>query len=116
MTRLTTRAQLDPCPRCRALTIRALDAPIAAIDTRLDPVPLDVAAELAARLQGRWTYDLFTIAGRHEIAERDLFRIQAPRRFPVLATHTCPGAIPASALRALRKKTARKKTNERPPF
>src|SRR5690606_12628030 len=56
MARLTLTPQPDPCPRCGALTITCLDAPVAALPVRLDPVPLDLAAELAARLAGRATY------------------------------------------------------------
>ena len=58
MARLTLTPQPDPCPRCGALTITCLDAPVAALPIRLDPVPLDLAAELAARLAGRATYML----------------------------------------------------------
>lgn len=111
--RLTTRARIDACPHCAAATIHALDAPVAAIDTRLDPQPLTVAAELAALLSGRRTYDLIPIAGRHEIAWRDQWRIPH-RRYPILATHQCPGLIPANALPSRRPRKAR--TNEPPPF
>lgn len=111
--RLTTRARFEPCPSCQALTIRALDDHVCACDVRLDPLPLDLAAEAHALLDGRRTYDIFRTAGRHEIARRDQWRIRH-RRHPVLATHQCPGPIPMTALKSLPK--PRRKTNERPPF
>ncbi|WP_157745330.1 hypothetical protein [Nocardiopsis gilva] len=41
MTTARLRAQLDVCARCRAVVVLALDAPLAALTVRLDPVSLD---------------------------------------------------------------------------
>lgn len=57
-TPLTDRARTQLCPRCRQPILRALVGHVAALDTRADPKPLNPAEELAARLQGRWTYCL----------------------------------------------------------
>jgi hypothetical protein len=92
-------ATLTTCARCRALTIHALDAPVAALDIYLDPKPLNEIEELTALMSGRMTYDLIPVWGRHEIAHRDQWRIQK-REYPVLATHRCPGPIPATAAHA----------------
>lgn len=88
-------AQLDVCHRCESHVILALDAPVMALTVRLDPVPLDAHAELSARLDGRWTYDLIDTGRRRELAYRDEHRI-LDRDHPVLATHRCPGPIPAT--------------------
>ena len=110
----TTRARLTACPRCHAAVIRALDAPIAALDIRLDPVPLDIHAELAARLSGRSTYDLIPAAFHQEIEYRDPARIRK-REYPVLAAHRCPGPIPATAISTTRRRN-RRRTDARPPY
>ena len=59
-TPLTDRARTQLCPRCRQPILRALVGHVAALDTRADPKPLTPIEELAARLQGRWTYCLRT--------------------------------------------------------
>lgn len=96
MARLTLTPQPDPCPRCGALTIICLDAPVAALPVRLDPVPLDLAGELAARLEGRATY-MLTGHWTLRVVQRDTTNMHV-QRWPVLATHTCPGPVPATAL------------------
>ncbi|MFF4746827.1 hypothetical protein [Streptomyces sp. NPDC001268] len=50
------RTQL--CPWCKAPILRALVGHVAALDVRADPKPLTPQQELAARLQGRFTYCL----------------------------------------------------------
>ena len=107
----TRRARLTTCPRCHAAVIRALDAPVAALDVRLDPVPLDIRAELAALISGRLTYDLIPAGFGQEIEYRDEMRIRK-RNYPVLAEHQCPGPIPATAVRRPRKR----RSDARPPF
>ncbi|WP_152471670.1 hypothetical protein [Nocardiopsis gilva] len=97
MTTARLRAQLDVCARCRAVVVLALDAPLAALTVRLDPVSLDPAQELHARLAGRLTYDLFPAGQHQEVAERDQFRIRQ-RHHHVLAAHECPGPIPELAV------------------
>ena len=113
--RLTTRARWDPCPICHAWTIRALDAETAAIDTRLDPPPLNPTQELAALLTGHRTYEIFPTAGRHEIAHRDQWRIKNNHGHPIYPTHKCPGIIPAGPLPSIPKQR-KARGNERPPF
>ncbi|MEU4154800.1 hypothetical protein [Streptomyces antimycoticus] len=55
---LTNKVRTQLCPRCRQPILRALVGHVAALDTRADPKPLTPLEELAARLQGRWTYCL----------------------------------------------------------
>lgn len=90
------RARLDTCPRCDAAVIVGLDSHIAALPAVVDPLPLDPHAELDARLAGRMTYDLIRVSGRQELSPRDYDLTHRPH--PVVATHTCPGPIPASAI------------------
>jgi hypothetical protein len=113
--RLSTRARLEPCPKCHALVIRALDGPVAAIDVRCDPTPLDLIGELSIRLQGRATYDLIGRTDRKELAYRDEWRIKK-REWPVLPKHICPGPVSTKALIETRKPKPRKATNDVPPF
>lgn len=109
--RPTRKARLTACAHCRAAVIRALDSHIAALDVRLDPLPLDIRAELAARISGRLTYDLLPAGFHKEIEYRDEKRIRK-REFTVLAEHRCPGPIPATAITRPRKR----RSNARPPF
>lgn len=90
------RPQLQRCHRCNAAIIHALDAPVAGIPVRLDPVPLDAEQELAARLAGRATYNLTGIS-RMAVVYRDADTITR-RTWPVLADHACPGPIPGDLL------------------
>ena len=111
---ISTRARLDPCPRCHAPTIRALDSPTAGLDVRLDPTPLGLAEELHARISGRMTYDLIGGGDRKEIALRDQWSIRQ-RKWPVLPAHKCPGVGPLKGpvSRPRRKERA---NDDRPPF
>ncbi|MEV1202795.1 hypothetical protein [Microbispora rosea] len=111
--RLSTTARMESCPRCHALTIRALDSPVAGLDVRLDPIPLDLVGEIQARLEGRATYDLIGTL-KKEIAYRNQWRIKK-RKYPILPTHKCPGPVSTKAL-FLNRPPTRKATDERPPF
>ncbi|MFC9089013.1 hypothetical protein [Nocardiopsis dassonvillei] len=93
------RARLDVCPRCDAAIIVALDAAIAGLPVHADPAPLDGPAELAARLEGRLTYNLLGAGGLGSpaLVER-IPELIVHRKHPVVATHRCPGPIPASAI------------------
>jgi len=93
------RARLDVCPRCESAIIVALDATIAALPVRADPLHLDGPAELQARLEGRTTYNLIGTGGLGSpaLVER-IPELIVHRRHPVVATHRCPGPIPASAI------------------
>lgn len=79
----STPALERTCPACAALTLEAVEE---GIPVRLDPEPLpDVDAEIAARLAGRRTYNLYRC---REVAYRDQYRIRR-RDYPVLADHEC---------------------------
>jgi hypothetical protein len=81
-----------PCPRCGAdiITARTPDR-VAAVDVRADPTPLDPAAELLARLDGRLTWCL--VRGEHapdRIRWRGTDHITAGRcTHTVIADHRC---------------------------
>ncbi|WP_017616369.1 hypothetical protein [Nocardiopsis salina] len=92
----TIHARLDTCPRCEAAVIVALDHHTAALTVRADPLPLGAEAELHARLSGRLTYN---VLGRKDLQLhlRDTEHMTS-RPHPVVATHTCPGPIPATAI------------------
>lgn len=110
-------AVLAGCPRCHCALIHALDAPVAALDVHLDPEPLTEIEELQAVLSGRMTYDLIPVWGHHEIAYRDQWRIRK-RKYSVLATHRCPGRIPATVAMQIKPSTTTKgdRYDQRPPF
>lgn len=109
-------AVLTSCPRCACALIHALDAPVAAFEVRLDPEPLNQIEELTALLAGRMTYDLIPVWGHHEIAHRDQWRIRN-RKYPVLATHQCPGRIPATLAAQFKTSTTKgDRYAQRPPF
>ncbi|MGH3381871.1 MAG: hypothetical protein ACRDP6_44800 [Actinoallomurus sp.] len=110
-------AVITACARCRCVLIHALDAPVAAFEIRLDPEPLTEIGELTALLSGQTTYDLIPVWGHHEIAYRDQWRMRK-RKYPVLATHRCPGRIPANIAAQFTTSTTKGDRNEhqRPPF
>ncbi|GAA0989195.1 hypothetical protein GCM10009551_045660 [Nocardiopsis tropica] len=93
------RARLDVCPRCESAIVVALDAAVAALPVRADPLHLDGHAELRARLEGRTTYNLLGLGGlgAPALVER-IPELIVHRKHPVVATHRCPGPIPASAI------------------
>ncbi len=82
-------AVLDHCPRCGA---QVLDATSDGLPTRADAQPLDPQAELAALMSGQLTYDVqpLGLPRRPYLHYRDAFRIQAERKWTVVATHKCP--------------------------
>lgn len=81
---------LSRCPRCNAVTLHAR---VETRDCHIDPHPLTLDQELAARLahpDDCWTFDAITVGRRIRLAYRDQYRINAgPTRHPVLATHHC---------------------------
>src|SRR5262245_32367511 len=80
---ITTPAKGDLCPRCRRVTLTGIAE---GLHTRVDPTPLNPAAELQALLASRRTYTL-TRAG---LVERDAGRIAGNSLTgPVLPTHHC---------------------------
>jgi len=85
--------RVEPCPTCRRTVLRAL---VDGCDIRADPVPLDIHAELAAKLARRWTFDVrrtwvgstttrLHLRYPHHMANRD---------HPIVAAHHCPGPAP----------------------
>lgn len=83
----STPATDTTCPRCRANLLTALDEGLRA---RVDATPLaDRQAEIAALLQGRWTY---TRIANGQLVHRDAPRIAAGAlRGPTHAEHKCVG-------------------------
>ena len=92
--RSTARAQAAPCPRCGATVVHAQTQPPGAYEAITDPLPLAMAAEAAALISGKLTYDLTAdISGHRYLIRRDQFRIKH-RDWPVLATHQLPRPRP----------------------
>ncbi|WP_116248185.1 hypothetical protein [Nocardiopsis sp. FIRDI 009] len=92
------RACLDVCASCESAVIVALDAAVAGIPVRADPITLDGPSELRARLEGRMTYNLVghPVNGRF-LVER-IPELVRHRRHPVVAAHRCPGPVPVTAI------------------
>ncbi|MEV7364295.1 hypothetical protein [Streptomyces sp. NPDC091299] len=90
-TPLTDRARTQLCPRCRQPILRALVGHVAALDVRADPIALNPAQELAARLQGRTTYCLrIHPALKPRLIDRGPEHIRSGRcRHLVVADHHC---------------------------
>lgn len=81
-------AKHGTCPRCNAPVLRARAGRIAALDVVADPQPLDLNAEILARLDGRLTWRLITTAlGMQRIVWRSP---SVPTTDPVIADHKCP--------------------------
>ena len=87
---ITTRGQVHACQRCHQTIMTGLAEGLLA---HTDLTPLDKAGELAALLQGRWTYSLHN----GELVYRDPIRIKGGSiSGPVLAEHQCetrPGKV-----------------------
>lgn len=84
---ISTVAAEATCPRCRARTLTALDEGIPA---RVDATPLpDRQAEIAALLNGQWTY---VLTNNKHLAIRDASRITGNSlRGTIHAEHKCTG-------------------------
>lgn len=64
-------AKPGACPRCGAAVLTARAGRVAALDVVADPEPVDVTAEILARLAGRLTWYLVTTAlGQQRIVWR----------------------------------------------
>jgi hypothetical protein len=94
---LTEVATLERCPRCGAPVLAGHADGLLA---RVDLIPVDEVGELAARLIGRWTYDVIPrrLARGAVLVFRDLDRLSGARRTPVAIGHRCS---PAPGLRRL---------------
>lgn len=84
-------AQARKCPRCLSRVLVAIDG---GFDIAVDPAPLDIRAEAAARITGRYVADIQKHDGhRSYLKYRDIWRVMRPRILPVLAEHECPDGI-----------------------
>ena len=86
--RIGETAVWQPCARCRR---HVLACRVDGLLVRCDPENLTVAGELAARIQNRLTFDVhvYGLPRRMHLEFRHLTRIKAPRRYPVVAAHSC---------------------------
>lgn len=85
-------AKPGACPRCGAAVLTARAGRVAALDVVADPEPVDVTAEILARLAGRLTWYLVTTAlGQQRIVWRHPIHAgPGPPLHPVIADHECP--------------------------
>jgi hypothetical protein len=80
---ISTVARRATCPRCQVELLEAIDTGIA---TRVDAQPITTEQEIAALLEGRWTY-LY----RHQLLiYRDATIIAGGRAGTIHAEHRCP--------------------------
>jgi hypothetical protein len=88
-------ACLQPCPACQRHTLACVSG---GLPIRANPEQLTVNQEIAARLQGKETYDVITwgLPRKLYLEYRDLTRIKAGRKHPVVAEHPC-GHMPRPA-------------------
>lgn len=97
--RLGKTANLQPCKRCGAITLHALDTGLDYLtDTRVDPTLLTNDQELQALLTGRTTHTLRTgHTTDPEIAYRNRWTIRAhpanTSRHPIVPNHVCHQTI-----------------------
>lgn len=88
---VSTWPRRSTCPRCTRLVLDGLDD---GQPYRIDPAPLTVAGELAARLTNRWTYRL--VAGHLVLRWPETITAETPdTRPPVFAQHNCSPLDPA---------------------
>jgi hypothetical protein len=118
--RIGEAASLQACPRCRR---HVLIAYVDGLLVRADPENLGPAGETAARLQNRLTYDIqiYGLPRRMYLTYRDVGRIRAARKHPVIAQHRCGNnltLISGYADDAVTEivVTYRKPQTEQPPF
>lgn len=83
------------CRRCGQTILAGLDADRGALAAEADPTPIDTLGEALALATGRATYDAVTAGGRLELDRRGQARVEAPRKYPVLAEHRCGVPLPA---------------------
>lgn len=94
---ITRRAHPHRCHKCGAMTVRGLDADVAATDAICDPIPLSPLGEALAylrpaqRFQGQ-TYALVHLS-RYELERRDAaiiaYKPAGSPRQDVLRSHVC---------------------------
>jgi hypothetical protein len=82
---VTTWPRKNTCPKCQRTV---LDGIAEGFPYRVDPIPLDLTAEITAELAGRRTY--WTTAGHIVCRTFDNITVETPdTRPPVFATHHC---------------------------
>lgn len=82
---VTTWPRRNTCPKCHRTV---LDGISEGFPYRIDPIPLDLTAEIQAELGGRRTY--WTTAGHITPRTFENITTETPTtRPPVYATHTC---------------------------
>ncbi len=115
---ISTAAALVGCRRCARTVLEGYDGGQL---IRADPAPLAPEDELLALLGGRHTYDLHLMGlpRRPYLIWRCTFRLRAPRRHQVVATHECTptqhlnaGGPPINLIASYRKQPL----PEKPPF
>lgn len=80
--------QITPCQHCQQHLAVAV---VSGMTTYCDPEPLSIAAEIAAIMTGRITYDVVPETSRKAyLHDRDIFRIRGGREYVVIAAHSCP--------------------------
>ena len=82
-------AQITACTRCGQKTLTAITG---GLTTTIDPGPLTIAQEIAARITGKPTFDLVPSGAALYVEWRDITRVKAPRVYAVAAIHQCKGA------------------------
>ena len=105
------KAKTTPCTRCAQTTINGLDNDTCAWAAAADPTPLTWAGELAARLNGRHTYEM----SARELHRRTNDRAKQPANDPVLPQHICGQPVPATWLQPVPPPTREEATND-PPY
>ena len=88
------KAKATACKQCGAHIAVGLDDDQCALPAAADPTPLTWAGELAARLNGRRTYE---IAAR-ELWHRYREQLRRPAPDPVLPEHRCNDPVPTTWL------------------
>ncbi|MFD0358269.1 hypothetical protein ACFVHW_31750 [Streptomyces sp. NPDC127110] len=78
------------CPRCGAPILTAWAGRTAALHVTADAEPIDLAAEIQARLEGRLTWRLITSSlGVRRIVWREPLAVPHSKH-PVVRDHRCP--------------------------
>ncbi|GHH67546.1 hypothetical protein GCM10017673_14700 [Streptosporangium violaceochromogenes] len=86
---ISTPAVLDTCPRCGTPLLVGYSEGLL---IRATATPVDPHGELDALTAGRMTYDVqpLGLPRKPYLMHRHAWRIQAARKWNVVATHKCP--------------------------
>src|SRR5262250_1869589 len=83
---ITRPAKISNCPRCGALILTAITGGLTTI-TSIEPLSID--EEIIALLTGHATFDMQITGTQIYLEWRDITRIRAGRRYPVVVIHPC---------------------------